>query len=1155
MRTLQIHRRVLTSVALIALLLPQQARAEDEGDGFSIAVDGEVVAGSQQLADKDRVADVALSDADIQVKFDGLEVRPMLNVATAKGEETYKAGEALEFRISTNYGAWITRADVIIAQNDGLRSGPVAEVAVDSNGNATWQVPDGLDAKLSYIVRVYDGEGRYDETQPLPLRPFEDFASKENKIEGLIDSGSVAPPGLNEDRTALRNIPIQGGAVTVFGRGLEKESEVIAFGERAPVDAEGNFLIQRILPPGDHTVDVEVHGKDNSALDFKRQINIPTSDWFYVGLADLTLGKRFGSKDIKAIYPGEYDGVYNKGRLAFYVKGKIRGSTILTAALDTGEHDVKNILKNMDEKDPRRFLKRIDPDDYYPVYGDDSTITEDAPTRGRFYVRLQRDDSHVMWGNFKAYVKGNKLLGNDRALYGAQGVYKSNTVAPDGGRRTEVSVHAAEPGTLSQNDILRGTGTSTYFTKHRDITQGSETVSVEVRDPVTGFVLSKTTLKAGTDYEFDYSQGVVILTNPLASSSGDKNVFLVINYEYSPATTEVKGYVLGGRAQQWVGDHIRAGVTAMRDYSGKSKLDMAGADVLLYGSDKTNLDLHVARSKGNGFGFSQSTDGGLTFNDVTPTTGSRKGANAYGFDLKADIGELTGDRMAGRVEAQYVYKQAGFSTLDSETTAKKEDIRIASAIDLTEKTDLISEGTQSKSAGKTDRELKVGVKHELTENTDVEVGVKHSIKSGASTAKNVGQRTDVYAKVTHDVDDDTQVYVFGQATVARKGSRPRDDRAGVGGKTAVSEKVDLEGEVSTGTAGMGAAAKVSYSPNDRAKYYLGYQLDPYRDLDTSSSLLNGSDNGKFIFGARQQVTDKLSFTIEDSYDMFGEKRTLAQTYGVDYAPFENWNLGATMEMGRIIDDNPSASDFDRKAGSVSVAYKNPNGNLGRVKAEARFDDSEDNTRDLESYLLEGTLSLKAWDDWRFLANLDAVYTDADSSAKNSRYLESSIGFAYRPVEDDRLNALFKYTYLYDVPGAEQVTVDGTLNGPKQQSHILAADFIYDVTEFLSVGAKYGVRYGETKSRTSDEWFKSSAHLGVIRADITVIDNWDAMIEGRYLYTPSAKSGKFGALAAVYRHIGENFKVGVGYNFGRFSDDMRDLVADDHGVFINAVGKF
>lgn len=45
------------------------------------------------------------------------------------------------------------------------------------------------------------------------------------------------------------------------------------------------------------------------------------------------------------------------------------------------------------------------------------------------------------------------------------------------------------------------------------------------------------------------------------------------------------------------------------------------------------------------------------------------------------------------------------------------------------------------------------------------------------------------------------------------------------------------------------------------------------------------------------------------------------------------------------------------------------------------------------------------------------------------------------------------------------------------------------------------------------------------------------------------------LGGVYRHINDNFKLGVGYNFGIFSDDLRDLTYDDQGFFVNAIGKF
>jgi hypothetical protein len=88
-----------------------------------------------------------------------------------------------------------------------------------------------------------------------------------------------------------------------------------------------------------------------------------------------------------------------------------------------------------------------------------------------------------------------------------------------------------------------------------------------------------------------------------------------------------------------------------------------------------------------------------------------------------------------------------------------------------------------------------------------------------------------------------------------------------------------------------------------------------------------------------------------------------------------------------------------------------------------------------------------------------------------------------------------------------------------------------------------------------KWQRSSAHLGIVRADLHIVRKWDLLLEGRVLHMPEADTTDFGALAAVYRHVGDNFKLGVGYNFGRFSDDLRDLTLDDQGVFLNAIGKF
>ena len=64
-----------------------------------------------------------------------------------------------------------------------------------------------------------------------------------------------------------------------------------------------------------------------------------------------------------------------------------------------------------------------------------------------------------------------------------------------------------------------------------------------------------------------------------------------------------------------------------------------------------------------------------------------------------------------------------------------------------------------------------------------------------------------------------------------------------------------------------------------------------------------------------------------------------------------------------------------------------------------------------------------------------------------------------------------------------------------------------------------------------------------------------LVELRNFQTIQAGTSETAALAAAYRHFGNNFKVGVGFNFGSFSDDLTDLTYDDEGVFLNIIAKY
>src|SRR6185295_4908125 len=90
-----------------------------------------------------------------------------------------------------------------------------------------------------------------------------------------------------------------------------------------------------------------------------------------------------------------------------------------------------------------------------------------------------------------------------------------------GERRIGVDGFAAQPGTMPSYEEFRGTGGSLYFLRHQDILTGSERVRVEIRDKASGIVTGVVNLRYPMDYDIDYLQGRILLSQPLSSTADD----------------------------------------------------------------------------------------------------------------------------------------------------------------------------------------------------------------------------------------------------------------------------------------------------------------------------------------------------------------------------------------------------------------------------------------------------------------------------------------------------------------------------------------------------------------------------------------------------------------------------------------------------------
>jgi hypothetical protein len=349
---------------------------------------------------------------------------------------------------------------------------------------------------------------------------------------------------------------------------------------------------------------------------------------------------------------------------------------------------------------------------------------------------------------------------------------------------------------------------------------------------------------------------------------------------------------------------------------------------------------------------------------------------------------------------------------------------------------------------------------------------------------------------------------------------------------------------------MGGRLGTEYLYSDRTTVYLNYTLENER---TDNGLR--ARKGNIASGFRTRYSDSASVYLEERYTHGDVPTGLMHSTGVDLAPFDRFHFGARFDFGTL-KDHQTAAEIKRQAFGLNAGYGFDKLSIGSA-LEYRMDDTEQQDATFAkrtTWLLKNSLKYQLSPDWRLIGKFNyAETTSSLGQFHGGNYTEAVLGYAYRPIRHDRLNALIKYTYFYNVPSAQQAA--GTATGVIQRSHIGALDVMYDLTRRWTVGGKYAYRHGQmAQDRVNPEFFDSRAHLYVLRADWHFIHRWDALFELRMLDLPDAGDRRGGALLGLFRQVGNHVRVGVGYNFTDFSDDLTQLDFRHQGVFINLVGK-
>lgn len=245
------------------------------------------------------------------------------------------------------------------------------------------------------------------------------------------------------------------------------------------------------------------------------------------------------------------------GRTAFFVKGMIQGSTLLTAAFDS-------------EKESRqRLLKDINPEKFYPVLGDSSTKGIEARSSDRLYVRLDNGRNYALYGDFLSAEGTGVGRGIGQLQTRNLGLYNRTMTGLRGHLEDEkgfLDAFAMRDSLSQVVEEYRGNGTSgPYSVAQLNAVENTEILEVIVRDRNNSSrIVSSTQLVRFVDYTFEPFSGRILLNSPLPSLDDSLNpISLRITYEVDSGGEPF--WVYGFTGQKKLIDKVEIGGSYIRD--------------------------------------------------------------------------------------------------------------------------------------------------------------------------------------------------------------------------------------------------------------------------------------------------------------------------------------------------------------------------------------------------------------------------------------------------------------------------------------------------------------------------------------------------------------------------------------------------------------
>ncbi|MCP4007185.1 MAG: DUF11 domain-containing protein [bacterium] len=730
-------------------------------------------------------------------------------------------------------------------------------------------------------------------------------------------------------------------------------------------------------------------------------------------------------------------------RTAVFLKGAVDEEYLLTFRYDSAQ------------KQDSRLFRDIQPDEFYPVYGDASLRGFDAQSTTPLYMRIEKDRSHITYGDFTTNALESdprSLARYQRSLTGVFGRYEHDVV--------DVDFFASEGDATQVSDEIPAEGISGPYTLSvRRILRGSETVEVITRDRDHPSVVIKAEPQARfTDYTVDSLSGTILFSGPVASHDSDLNPrFIRASYEVEEGGSD--HWITGARARYRPFSFLEFGGSFVEDQNDQEPFSMASAGFTLKLSDETKLVGEAAATDTDLLG------GGIGERLELRHAGSRLDAHAY----------------AGKTDEQFSNTGSGLGT-------GRLEIGLDTSFQINQKTRLRGEYLRTEDVATDGRRqgVAISVERTLGASLKAELGARYvteTLEAADSSTEGDTPRTltSLRAKLTAQLPQIPKLSVFAEfeQDVDDFGNR----MLGLGGEYQINPRARVYARHELISSLVGPFALNSHSRQHATVVGLdadytsnSHVFSEYRGADTFS----GRD-AEAAIGLRGlwKVTPLLGIqsSLEriHSLSRTGDQESTAIAIGLGYTANKNWKATGRLEFR-------DGRDTESWLHTAGLAARISDSWTGLIRHSFTLDSADDSQlrdriqiglafRDTATNFWDGLFQLEFRaeragrgsdpDVNRDLAIFSTHLNVQPSRRLNlfGRYAAKFVVEDSNTLDDQNLGQLISSRLTYDITGRWDLSLMGsvlTSNGTASYKYGLGAEVGYLVMQNLWLSGGYNV---------------------------------------------------------------------------------------------------